>query len=134
MPTPQPIRVAVVGATGYTGAELIRYLARHPYVRLTAVTSEQSAGKALADVLPSVRGKIDLPLMAFDPARIADQADMAFTALPHGASAAASRRCSSAACGWSTSAPTSGCAIRASTRAGTCRIRCRTCSTRRSTA
>ena len=50
MPTPEPIRVAVVGATGYTGAELIRWLARHPHVRLTAVTSEQSAGKALADV------------------------------------------------------------------------------------
>src|SRR4029079_13002819 len=64
VPSPEPIRVAVVGATGYTGAELVRYLARHPHVRLTAVTSEQSAGKALADVLPSVRGKLDLRLAA----------------------------------------------------------------------
>ncbi len=87
MPTPQPIRVAVVGATGYTGAELIRYLARHPFVRLTAVTSEQSAGKALADVLPSVRGKVDLQLAAFDAGRVADEADVAFTALPLGTSA-----------------------------------------------
>jgi N-acetyl-gamma-glutamyl-phosphate reductase len=87
VPTPQPIRVAVVGATGYTGAELIRYLARHPSVRLTAVTSEQSAGKALADVLPSVRGKIDLTLAAFDAGQVADQADVAFTALPLGTSA-----------------------------------------------
>jgi N-acetyl-gamma-glutamyl-phosphate reductase len=87
VPTPEPIRVAVVGATGYAGAELIRYLARHPLVRLTAVTSEQSAGKALADVLPSLRNKIDLPLVAFDAARVADQADVAFTALPLGTSA-----------------------------------------------
>jgi N-acetyl-gamma-glutamyl-phosphate reductase len=88
VPTPEPIRVAVVGATGYTGAELIRYLARHPFVRLSAVTSEQSAGKALADVLPSVRGKLDLRLAAFDAARVAGEAEVAFTALPVGTSAA----------------------------------------------
>jgi N-acetyl-gamma-glutamyl-phosphate reductase len=85
---PDPIRVAVVGATGYTGAELLRYLARHPQVRLTAVTSEQSAGKTLAEVHPSLRGKLDLRLAAFDPAAVAGEADVAFTALPHGASAA----------------------------------------------
>ncbi len=87
MPAREPIRVAVVGATGYTGAELIRYLARHPLVRLTAVTSEQSAGKALADVHPSVRNKLDLQLESFDPARIAAAAEFAFTALPQGTSA-----------------------------------------------
>jgi len=85
--TPEPIRVAVVGATGYTGAELIRWLARHPHVRLAAVTSEHSAGKALADVMPSARGKVDLRLAAFDPARIAGEADVAFTALPLATSA-----------------------------------------------
>ena len=78
----EAIRVAVVGATGYAGAELIRYLARHPGVRLVAATSEQSAGKALADVLPSVRQKLDLRLAAFDPAAIASVAQVAFTALP----------------------------------------------------
>lgn len=87
MPAREPIRVAVVGATGYTGAELLRYLARHPDVRLTAVTSEQSAGKALADVLPSMRGKLDLLLASFDPTAVARQADVAFTALPQGSSA-----------------------------------------------
>ena len=66
MPAREPIRVAVVGATGYAGAELIRYLARHPRVRLTAVTSEQSAGKALAETNPSVRGKVDLRLQSFE--------------------------------------------------------------------
>ena len=82
------IRVAVVGATGYAGAELVRYLARHPRVRLVAVTSEQSAGKRLADVLPSVRGKVDLELEAFHPKTVLARCDVAFTALPHGASTA----------------------------------------------
>jgi N-acetyl-gamma-glutamyl-phosphate reductase len=81
------IRVAVVGATGYAGAELVRLLARHPRTRLTVATSEQSAGKALADVLPSFRRKVDLGLEAFDAARVADRCDVAFTALPSGKSA-----------------------------------------------
>jgi N-acetyl-gamma-glutamyl-phosphate reductase len=85
---PDAIRVAVVGATGYAGAELIRYLARHPRARIAAVTSEQSAGKQLSDVLPSARGKVVLRLEAFDPVAIASAADIAFTALPQGASAA----------------------------------------------
>jgi N-acetyl-gamma-glutamyl-phosphate reductase len=84
---PDAVRVAVVGATGYAGAELVRYLARHPRVQLVAVTSEQSAGKALADVLPSVRGKISLTLEGFVAAAVAKRADVAFTALPQGASA-----------------------------------------------
>ena len=87
MSSAEAIRVAVVGATGYAGAELIRYLARHPGVRLVAATSEQSAGKPLAEVLPSVRQKIDLRLAAFDPAAVASAAEVAFTALPQGASA-----------------------------------------------
>jgi len=84
---PDAIRVAVVGATGYAGAELVRYLARHPKVGLVAVTSEQSAGRDLAEILPSVRRKLDLRLEAFDPSAIAARADVAFTALPQGTSA-----------------------------------------------
>ena len=84
---PDAIRVAVVGATGYAGAELVRYLARHPRVHLVAVTSEQSAGRDLSEVLPSVRGKVSLRLAAFDPVAIAGTANVAFTALPQGASA-----------------------------------------------
>jgi N-acetyl-gamma-glutamyl-phosphate reductase len=81
------VRVAVVGATGYAGAELVRYLARHPRAQLAAVTSEQSAGKSLAEVLPSVRGKLDLTLETFEATAIAAKATVAFTALPQGASA-----------------------------------------------
>ncbi len=88
MPAPDSIRVAVVGATGYVGAELVGYLAGHPGARLTAVTSEQSAGKLLADVHPFLQGACDLGLVPFEPKAVAGEADVAFTALPHGASAA----------------------------------------------
>ncbi|MEJ2691172.1 MAG: N-acetyl-gamma-glutamyl-phosphate reductase, partial [Deltaproteobacteria bacterium] len=50
------IRVAIVGASGYTGVELTRILSRHPEVELVCVTSRQHAGKELAEVFPSLRG------------------------------------------------------------------------------
>lgn len=81
------IRVAVVGATGYAGAEAVRLLARHPAARIAVVTSEQSAGKALSEVLPSVRNKLDLQLEAFEPAAVASRCDVALTALPQGKAA-----------------------------------------------
>jgi N-acetyl-gamma-glutamyl-phosphate reductase len=81
----KPIRVAVVGATGYTGGELLRLLAGHAGVRLTVLTSEQSAGKPVSEVFPSLARVIDLPLVAFDAEKVAANADMAFVALPSGA-------------------------------------------------
>ncbi|HYB99323.1 MAG TPA: N-acetyl-gamma-glutamyl-phosphate reductase [Candidatus Limnocylindrales bacterium] len=79
------IRVAVVGATGYSGAELVRLLSRHPNVQLTVVTSEQAAGAALGSVHRTL-AFTGLSLEAVDAAAIAPRADIAFTALPHGAS------------------------------------------------
>jgi len=79
------VRVAVVGATGYSGAELVRLLARHPNVRIEVVTSEQAAGRALGDVHRTL-GFLGLELEAVDAAAIAGRVDFAFTALPHGAS------------------------------------------------
>jgi len=79
------IRVAVVGATGYSGAELVRLLARHPNVRLEVVTSEQASGRPLGDVHRTL-GFLGLELESVDAATIADRVDFAFTALPHGAS------------------------------------------------
>ena len=81
----QLVRVAVVGATGYSGAELVRLLARHPNVRIEAVTSEQAAGRSLGDVHRTL-GFLGLELEAVDAASIAPRVDFAFTALPHGAS------------------------------------------------
>lgn len=77
------IRVAIVGASGYTGLELIRLLDRHPEVAITSVTSEQSAGRKISELFPSLRGCCDLVLEPLEPAAIAVKADLVFTALPH---------------------------------------------------
>lgn len=80
-------KIAVVGATGYSGEELIRLLLRHPGVELACVTSRQSAGKALGAVYPKFRGgKYDaLAFSASEAAAItASGARIAFLALPHG--------------------------------------------------
>jgi N-acetyl-gamma-glutamyl-phosphate reductase len=77
------LKVAVVGASGYTGIELIRILHNHPEVAVTSVTSEQSAGKRLSEVFPSLRDRYDTVLEPLDPVRIAEKTDIIFTALPH---------------------------------------------------
>jgi N-acetyl-gamma-glutamyl-phosphate reductase len=77
------LKVAIVGASGYTGLELIRLLDRHPEVVISCVTSEQSAGKRISDIFPSLRGRCDLMLEPLEPAAIAVKADLIFTALPH---------------------------------------------------
>jgi len=82
------ITVAIVGASGYTGLELIRLLDRHPEVMITSVTSEQSAGKPISDLFPSLRGRCELLLEPLDPAVIAAKAELIFTALPHQAAMA----------------------------------------------
>ncbi len=79
--------VAVLGATGYVGAELLRVLSRHPGVELVFVSSEQYRGTPVSAVYPALAGYVDLVLEAPDPA-LAARADVVFTALPHGASAA----------------------------------------------
>lgn len=82
------VRVAVVGATGYSGAEIVRLLARHPNVRIEVVTSEQASGRPLGDVHRTL-GFLGLDLEAVDASAIGPRVDFAFTALPHGASSAA---------------------------------------------
>lgn len=77
------VKVAVIGASGYTGVELLRLLYRHPGVTVTAVTSEQSAGKPVSSVFPSLRGRYDGLLEPLDPLVLAEKADLVFTALPH---------------------------------------------------
>lgn len=83
------VRVAIVGASGYTGAELCRLLAGHPRVTITSVSARRAAGQRLGDVFPHLRGitGLDLAVDAFDPDRVAREADLAFLALPHGESA-----------------------------------------------
>ena len=114
------IRVAVAGGTGYMGVELLRLLARHPRVELARVTSEQYAGKRLAEVYPALRGRLDLRLEELDRAALAEGVDVVFSALPHGAAAATIVEALEAGRQWSSiSARTSVCVIRRSSSAGT---------------
>src|SRR5262245_65670475 len=81
------VPVAVLGATGYAGVELLRLLARHPGVRLTFLSSEQYRGRRASEVYPFLRDVVDLPLGAPDAAAAADAAEIVFSALPHGTAA-----------------------------------------------
>ena len=65
------IKVAVMGASGYAGLELVRLLSRHPGVDLTAVTSREWAGKPFSEVFPALARICDLPFIAPDPEAIA---------------------------------------------------------------
>ena len=80
------IRVAVAGASGYTGGELLRILSRHPKVHLTAATSRGAAGQPVEAVFPSLRGLVPLTFNALEPDRLAQPADVIMSALPHRAS------------------------------------------------
>ncbi|KAA8997277.1 N-acetyl-gamma-glutamyl-phosphate reductase [Affinibrenneria salicis] len=81
------LNTLIVGASGYTGAELARYLNRHPQMNITALAvSAQSAdaGKRISDLHPQLKGIIDLPLQALkDPSEMAKGADVVFLATDH---------------------------------------------------
>jgi N-acetyl-gamma-glutamyl-phosphate reductase len=77
------LKVAIVGASGYTGVELLRLLHCHPEAAVTCVTSERSAGKRVSDIFPGLRGRCELLLENLEPVRVAGKADFIFTALPH---------------------------------------------------
>ena len=81
--TTQKIKVGIVGGTGYTGVELLRLLAVHPNVTLTAITSRGEAGLPVADMFPSLRGLVDIAFS--DPATAnLNGCDVVFFATPHG--------------------------------------------------
>jgi N-acetyl-gamma-glutamyl-phosphate reductase len=91
-PPPDRVPVAVVGASGYTGAELVRLLAQHPRVAIAGLYARGNAGQALGKVFPQFAGMPGLGerlLEPFDDAAIAATAKVAFCALPHGDSARA---------------------------------------------
>lgn len=77
------VRVGIIGASGYTGAELVRLLSRHPRVEITALTSRQYAGQPLANAFPHLAGYADLPCLDPATANLAGMADLFFTAVPH---------------------------------------------------
>jgi N-acetyl-gamma-glutamyl-phosphate reductase len=91
-------KVAVAGASGYTGAELLRLLIHHPAVEIVAVTSETYAGKPLTAALPGLSGFLDLLFEPLDPGKLASVADIVFLALPHTASASPAAALREAGC------------------------------------
>lgn len=87
----KPLRIGIVGGTGYTGMELLRLLARHPHAELAAITSRKEAGMPVADLFPSLRGQIDLAFSTPDDAPL-HTCDVVFFATPHGVAMAQARR------------------------------------------
>ncbi|MDX1764503.1 MAG: N-acetyl-gamma-glutamyl-phosphate reductase, partial [bacterium] len=75
--------VAIAGATGYTGAELIRILYNHPEVEIVRITSERSAGFHFSAMFPQFRSLMDLTFEPLDPDGISTGVDLVFLALPH---------------------------------------------------
>lgn len=78
-------RIGIIGATGYTGSELVRILVNHPQVEIALITSESRAGEKFSDVHPFLEGIADMPLVS---AKEIDNytLDLVFLALPHGVS------------------------------------------------
>ena len=81
------IRVAILGASGYTALELCRLLMRHPEVEITTLTTRQQGRPSLAEVHPALAGRLDLALEQLTTAEVAERADCVFSCLPHGVSA-----------------------------------------------
>jgi N-acetyl-gamma-glutamyl-phosphate reductase len=76
-------KVAIIGASGYTGVELARILCNHPHSTLTAVTSRQYEGQALSRVFPNLFKKVDLICENLTAEELCSRADVFFTAVPH---------------------------------------------------
>ncbi len=93
----QTLRVGILGAGGYVGAELVRLLHQHPRVSIVMVGAREKAGKRLSEVLPGtlgVSGLSALVLEGFEPEQataLAERVDVVFMALPHAASARAGK-------------------------------------------
>ncbi|MGQ9689026.1 MAG: N-acetyl-gamma-glutamyl-phosphate reductase [Desulfobaccales bacterium] len=77
------VKVAVFGASGYTGLELLRLLARHPGVTLVALTSREYQDRPVAEVFPALARIIELAFVPPDPAAVSAAAEVAFLAVPH---------------------------------------------------
>jgi len=84
----QKTKIAIVGASGYSGQELVRLLLRHPHVAIACYTSRQYAGKPVTDIFPKFRGQVDATFVEPKIADIAASgAQAVFLALPHGVAA-----------------------------------------------
>jgi N-acetyl-gamma-glutamyl-phosphate reductase len=76
-------KVGIIGATGYTGVELLRLLVHHPQVEVTALTSQKYAGVPIDQVFPSLTKGLDLKCEELSVEQISKKTDFVFTAVPH---------------------------------------------------
>jgi N-acetyl-gamma-glutamyl-phosphate reductase len=84
---PPPIKVAILGASGYTAAELIRLLLRHPNAEIVALTTHQDVDRELAEVHPALTGRLRLRLERLTADELVGRGvQCAFACLPHGKS------------------------------------------------
>ena len=77
--------IGIIGATGYTGSELVRILNNYPEVEIKVITSESHRGELFSDIHPHFQGIADHPLVSADDIGDYDL-DLVFLALPHGVS------------------------------------------------
>ena len=90
MSVAQKVKIAIVGASGYSGEELVLLLLGHPHAELTAVTSRQYAGQTLAAIFPRFAGNAVADSLQFTEPNVetlAEAAEVVFLALPHGVAA-----------------------------------------------
>ena len=80
------IKAGIIGATGYTGVELVRILSRHPEVEIVGLTSQTYSQQRFDSVFPSTGGFSEAVLEIQDTQSLAERCDVIFTALPHGVS------------------------------------------------
>jgi len=80
------LKIGVLGATGYTGAELLRLLVNHPGVEVIWLTSEKFAGKDISEVFPHLRGFLEIECNSVQKLKELDKVDLAFSCLPQGTS------------------------------------------------
>ena len=127
------VRIGILGASGYTGAELLRLLGDHPRAEIRALTAERQAGKPIGEVFPQL-AVYDLPtLVKVEDVDVAGARRRCSAACRTRPPRRSSRPCR-AGPRWSTSRPTSGCATPSYTRSTTAtRIRRSSCRSRRST-
>src|SRR3989344_5367591 len=77
------LRVGVIGATGYTGEELVRILSHHPHVEISYLSGREDRNEKIQDIFPYLRGRLDLPCNAFSESDAIAKTDLVFLSLPH---------------------------------------------------
>lgn len=85
------IKVGIIGASGYAGAELYRLLLNHPHVEIVAISSQSYEGKMISDLYPSFYGVFDMILT--NDQEVIEKADIVFASLPHGLSEKYAKQC-----------------------------------------